>query len=77
MAVKRITHNLAKRIRSGEILYFDIPHIGLFVSKKNVVGVQFNDYLIADTKVPFTRNFLTYKFIDDSEQNPSIAPQNK
>lgn len=60
MAVKRITHNLAKRIRSGEILYFDIPHIGLFVSKKNVVGVQFNDYLIADTKVPSTRNFLTY-----------------
>lgn len=52
MAVKRITANLAKRIRNGEIVYFDIPHVGLFVTKNNVVGVQYHDFLIADTKVP-------------------------
>lgn len=51
MSVKRIAANLAKRIRGGEIVYFDIPHVGLFVTKNNVVGVQFHDFLIADTKV--------------------------
>ena len=39
MAVKRIKGNLAKRIRNGEIVYFDIPNVGLFVVKKSVVGV--------------------------------------
>ena len=51
MSVKRIAANLAKRIRGGEIVYFDIPHVGLFVTKNNVVGVQFHEFLIADTKV--------------------------
>jgi len=52
--------NLGDRIRRGEIVYLDIPHIGLFVSKKNVVGVQFHDHLIADTKVILLMVFLIY-----------------
>jgi len=56
----RVIKDISLRTRNGEIVYLDIPHIGLFVSKKNVVGVQFHDHLIADTKVILLMVFLIY-----------------
>ena len=51
LSFKRIISNLARKFRSGEVVYFDIPHLGVLTGRNNVIGVKFHDFLINDTKV--------------------------
>lgn len=53
----RLFNNLGDRIRNGETVYIEIPHVGLFVTRKNVVGVKFEDHLIQDTRVKNSKTF--------------------
>ena len=58
--VMRVVSDLANRIRKGQIVYLNVPHVGLFVSKSNIVGVKFEPLLIAHIKV---HNFLPILYI--------------
>jgi len=64
-------------IRGGEIVYMDIPHIGLFVCKNNVAGVQFHDFLISDTKVGIFSCMSFENSVDDSEQELGTAEEDQ
>ncbi len=51
MAIDRIFYNLAEQARHSGKFLMEIPHVGLLMARKNVVGVKFKDHLIQDTRV--------------------------
>ncbi len=59
-AIERVLYNLAEQARQSGRFLMEIPHVGLLVARKNVVGVKFKDHLIQDTRVfSFRKVFYT------------------
>lgn len=91
LGINRIIKYISEKLLNGQSINLQIPNVGQFICKNNLVAVKFNEYLSRDTRNIFSKsvderkirgnmslttdNLKKFAHLSDMNQKLSNAPQ--